>query len=128
MKKTRFEEKQALCENSKAKIKKYYLSQSKKVKTNYPDIYHLDEIKLPNKKIYKHKTEKALSDVTLLVGNEWLNSSEMAEGMLLIQQKFPDCNILTGSPYFNYERGIFDKNLLFGADGNHICIPNTFLR
>ena len=45
---------------------------------------------------------------------------------LTIIYEFSECNILTGSPYFNYKRDSFDKNQLYSIDGNHIITPNTF--
>jgi hypothetical protein len=75
---------------------------------------------------YNSNNKKGLLDVSLIVGNEWLNSSQVAKGMSLIQEQFSECNILTGSPYFTYNRKLFDKNLLYSKDGNHIITPNTF--
>jgi hypothetical protein len=62
-------------------------------------------------------------EVSLLVGNEWLHSSQVAKSMVLIQEQFPNCNILTGSPYFHYTRESFDKNQLYSKKDDHI---NTF--
>ncbi len=57
---------------------------------------------------------------------EWLHSSQVAKGMVLIQEQFPECNILTGSPYFSYTRESFDKNQLYSKKDDHIVTPNTF--
>ena len=59
----------------------------------------LHESQLPQVKQF-YKTKKALVDVSSIVGDEWMNSSQVAKNMDLIQDQFKNCNILTGSPYF----------------------------
>ena len=126
MKERRLTEQQEQYKSSNLKIKKVHNIKPKKSKNNQdPPIVVLQESQLPRVKQF-YKPKKPLVDVSLLVGDEWLNSSQVARGMDLIQNQFKNCNILTGSPYFKYDRNLFDKNQLYSQSGNHIISANTF--
>ena len=66
-------------------------------------------------------------DVTLLDKTNWLSDSQVSFGMKLIQEQFPHFNILTASPYWNYNANKFSlDNLLIDDKGNHVIKDGTF--
>ena len=70
-----------------------------------PGMFHLETLKplktiLKDRPFYKEKYE--INDVTLLEKNNWMTASQVSFGMKLIQQEFKNCNILTASPFLNY--------------------------
>jgi hypothetical protein len=66
-------------------------------------------------------------DVTLLDKTNWLNASQVSFGMKLIQEQFPNFNILTASPFLNYNANKFSlDNLLIDDKGNHVIKDGSF--
>ena len=98
MKEKRLTEKQENYEASKLKIKKTRRNLPKRLNgaLDKPVIV-LKESKLPKAdqqklNFYNYNNKTGLLEISLLVANEWLHSSQVAKGMVLIQEQFPDCN------------------------------------
>ena len=65
--------------------------------------------------------------MTLLGKTNWLSASQVSYGMKLIQELFPNFNILTASPFLNYKADTFSlDNLLIDEKGNHVIKDHTF--
>jgi len=65
--------------------------------------------------------------VTLLGETNWLTASQVSYGMQLIHEQFQDVNILTSSPFLNYNASKFSlDNLLLDTKGNHVIKDRTF--
>ena len=54
-------------------------------------------------------------------------ASQVSYGMQLIQEQFQNVNILTASPFLNYNATQFSlDNLLLDTKGNHVIRDRTF--
>ena len=79
------------------------------------------------KERYFYKDRYVITDVTLLDQTNWLSASQVSYGMKLIQDQFPSVNILTASPFLNYNPKNFSlDNLLIDAEGKHVIKDRTF--
>ena len=118
-------EKMALSKNL---IKKPPAKKSKSIIKTNSDVYHLETLKpLKTKERHFYKDRYAITDVTLLGKTNWLSASQVSYGMKLIQELFPNFNILTASPFLNYKADKFSlDNLLIDEKGNHVIKDHTF--
>jgi len=113
---------------SKKLIKKPPAKKSKSIIKTNSDVYHLETLKpLKTKERHFYKDRYAITDVTLLGKTNWLSASQVSYGMKLIQELFPNFNILTASPFLNYKADKFSlDNLLIDEKGNHVIKDHTF--
>ena len=99
---------------SKKLIKKPPAKKPKSVIKTNSDVYHLETLMpLKTKERHFYKDRYVITDVTLLGKTNWLSASQVSYGMKLIQELFPNFNILTASPFLNYKADKFSlDNLL----------------
>ena len=113
---------------SKKLIKKPPTKKPKSVIKRNSDVYHLDTLMpLKSKERHFYKDRYVITDVTLLGQTNWLTASQVSYGMQLIQEQFQNVNILTASPFLNYNATQFSlDNLLLDTKGNHVIRDRTF--
>ena len=113
---------------SKKLIKKPPTKKPKSVIKTNSDVYHLETLMpLKSKERQFYKDRYVITDVTLLGETNWLTASQVSYGMQLIHEQFQNVNILTSSPFLNYNASKFSlDNLLLDTKGNHVIKDHTF--
>ena len=113
---------------SKKLIKKPPTKKPKSIIKTNSDVYHLETLMpLKSKERHFYKDRYVITDVTLLGKTNWLTASQVSYGMQLIQEQFQNVNILTASPFLNYNATQFSlDNLLLDTKGNHVIRDRTF--